>query len=478
MVGKWHAIILLILMISVSSCGPATATATVAPSATVTHAPSATATQTTLPSVTPPAPFPLAGRWTGQAVNGTFKMQANLAMASTCQVGQVCGSIDLITIPCLASYTLVNEQNGLYEFQAGDKIGICGTGQDFLQLLPDGTLQYTSRGDYGETKGILHPVFQSTLPSPQSGMVPIIFDDDGSPDGTTALLYLLSNPGVDLKAVGITYGEAHPAVYIQHMGRMLEDFGYTGIPLGVGQDGPLAGSNDFPEWVRQQAGNFWGFPIPFASVTFPVQDSASMIVSVIKSSPEPVTLFFSGPFTNLARALKSHPEIVKNIRVLYYMGGAVYAPGNVHDFYPDSPNVYADWNIYSDPLAAQQALGYGLTIYLIPLDATNQVTITKADTAQWRRGGRTPNFAADMYDMLMDTSKKKTFYIWDLMTSVIMLNPELCSFHPLHLDVITDDGSHSGQMVVTNGQPNVQVCLKPDAEGIRQKLIGVFSARQ
>ncbi len=436
------------------------------------------ATPTAAPSAIPGSAFPLTGRWTGEARNGDFKMQVNLSMESVCQIGQVCGTINLVTIPCSTTFTLLSEQHGVYEFRASDKKGNCGEGRDFLQPLPDGTIQYTSRGDYGETQGNLHPVLVSDYPAPQSGTIPVIYDDDGSPDGTTALLYLLSHPAVDLKAVGITYGEAHPAVYIQHMGRMLEDYGYTGIPLGAGLDGPLAGENAFPEWVRQSAGDFWGFPIPLPDLTFPVEDSADLIASTVKASPEPVTLFFSGPFTNLARALKAHPEIVRNIKALYYMGGAVYTPGNVRDFYPDSANVYADWNIYSDPLAARQALEYGLTIYLVPLDATNQVTITKSDTSQWRRGGRIPDFAADMYDMLMDTSGTKEFYFWDLMTAVIMLDPQLCAFQPLHLDVVTDEGSHSGQMVVADGQPNVQVCLKPDAGGIRQKLIEVFSARQ
>lgn len=466
-----NAISFIALFFLVAGCLPFTSTAMTTPPPAKTQMP--------LPSSTPPTAFPLAGRWTGNALNGDFKMQVNLTMEIVCQVGQVCGKIDLVTIPCSATFTLVDEQNGVYEFRAGDMKGSCGAGRDFLQLLPDGTLQYISRGDsYGETKGKLLRISGSILPPSQLNKIPVIFDDDGSPDGTTALLYLLSHPAVDLKAVGITYGEAHPAIYIQYMGRMLEDFGYTGIPLGAGIDGPLAGNNAFPEWVRQASNGYWGFPIPNADKTYPVQDSADLIVSTIQSSPEPITLFFSGPFTNLVRALRRHPEIVGNIKALYYMGGAVYAPGNVHDFYPDSPNVFADWNIYSDPLAAREVLEYGLPIYLVPLDATNQVLITKEDTAQWRRGGRIPSFAADMYDMLMDTSGKKNFYIWDLMTAVIMLKPELCAFQPLHLDVVTAEGSKSGQMVVTNDPPNIQVCLHPDADGIRQTLIEVFSAGQ
>src|SRR3990170_2221534 len=60
------------------------------------------------------------------------------------------------------------------------------------------------------------PAAESEAPSPEAtatlpsvGPAPqlsVIFDDDGSPDGTTALLYLLSHPRVSLEAVNISYG--------------------------------------------------------------------------------------------------------------------------------------------------------------------------------------------------------------------------------------------------------------------------------
>jgi hypothetical protein len=43
----------------------------------------------------------------------------------------------------------------LFQFQAGDKAEGCGEGIDYLQPLANGTVMYISRGDYGETKGIL-----------------------------------------------------------------------------------------------------------------------------------------------------------------------------------------------------------------------------------------------------------------------------------------------------------------------------------
>ncbi len=413
-----------------------------------------------------PAGFALAGEWSGMARDGDFGMSVTLVLSSSCTIGQVCGNIDLAEIPCSASFTLLSDSGGIYEFQAGDKIGNCGAGRDFLKPLPDGSLLYTSRGEYGETNGVLvnKAAFRKA----------VIIDDDGSPDGTTALLYLLSRRDVEIKAVGISYGEAHPSVYIQHMGRMMEDFGYTGIPLGAGLDGSLSGNEGFPEWLRDAADNFWSWPLPNATKTYPVEDSAELLVRLLSKSPRSVDLFFSGPVTNLARALRLAPAIRDHIGTLYMMAGAVFVAGNVHDFYPDSANVYADWNPYSDPLAYQEVFESGIKMVLIPLDATNQVKVDRQDTLTWRSGGRIANFVANVYDGLMN-EKGQTF-IWDLLAATVMTEPDLCGYQDLHLDVVTQAGDHFGQLVVNpQAEPNIRVCLVPAEAGINQTLTDIFS---
>ena len=108
------------------------------------------------------------------------------------------------------------------------------------------------------------------------------------------------------------------------------------------------------------------------------------------------------------------------------MGGAVYAPGNITAIIPNSGNKVAEWNIYADPQAAKEVFESGLKMYLIPLDATNLVTINKKDTAQIRKGGRIGNFVADIYDSWIISSGRPNMYIWDLMASMIMIKPELC----------------------------------------------------
>lgn len=305
----------------------------------------------------------------------------------------------------------------------------------------------------------------------------VVFDDDGSPDGMTALFYLLAGHTVEVKSVSISFGEAHPDIYIQHIGRKLDELGVLRMPLGAGQDAPLAGDHEFPEWLREASNNFWGIPIKKQDRDYPVEAATELMVSVIKQSTQPVTVFISGPSTNLAGALRLDKTISQNISAVYIMGGAVNVGGNVHDFYPDDPNTFAEWNIYSDPTAANEVFEAGLTIYLIPLDATNQVVVTREDTQQWREGGAIADTAADFYDMLLQNNPSMA--IWDLMTAAIMVQPSLCGFKSMHLDIITDEEINSGQTrLVPDSQPNANVCLHPDAAAIRQAISEAFSSSQ
>ena len=317
-------------------------------------------------------------------------------------------------------------------------------------------------------------------PTPDANIerMAVIFDDDGSPDGTSALLYLLSDPRADVRAVSVSYGEAHPQVYIQHLGAMLERYGYEEIPLGAGPDAPLAGNNAFPDFVREGSNGFWGFNQGSTDRTYTVQDSADLMVKTIKQSDKPVTLLMSGALTNLALALRIEPGIKENIDAVYIMGGAVYVPGNLKGLVPDSKNNSAEWNIYADPMAASEVFSAGLNLYLVPLDATNLVTLTHDDTRAWRKGGSIPDFAAEIYDSRMKDWGREEIEMWDLMTAEIMLNPQHCAFSPLRLEVVTTEGDTEGQTRVVEGEPNVNVCLEPDRGAILQSLEEVFGSRK
>jgi pyrimidine-specific ribonucleoside hydrolase len=465
------SVVLVLFILAGCSLTPGPAEPTTAPTAT--SAP----TRIPYPSATaiPPAPlpdFPLNGAWSGTAVNDGNPFDISLRINRVCQPGQTCGSFDIVTFQCSGDYVLNGEESGVYQFEIINKSAGCGVGIDSFELLPDDTLQYVSEGDYGRSEGILARVIVSPAPA---GSIPVFFTDDGSPDGTTALLYLLSDPAVDMKAVAISHGEARPQVYIQHIGHMFNDFGLGDISLGAGQDTAIIPGDDFPEWIKNAADGFWGLPLPADNSPLEVHEAAQLLVDVLNRSDEPLNVFISGSCTDVALALRLDPGIRGKIKAVYIMGGAVYAGGNLHDFYETPTNVSAEWNIYIDPLAAHEVFTAGVPVVLVPLDATNQVTIGQADIAAWRAGGQIANQAADTYSLLVQSPDQQKM-IWDVMTAVIMLHPELCPTVSHSLEVVTQAGNFFGQTrIVEGGEPNVQVCLSPDGPAIRQTLAETFA---
>ena len=112
-------------------------------------------------------------------------------------------------------------------------------------------------------------------------------------------------------------------------GRIFDHLAVEDIPLGAGQNAPLSNGTAFPGWLRELSDNFWGYPLPNRDKTYPFQAAPELIVSTIRQARQPLTIFLSGTFTNLAQALRLDPGIQDGIAAVYFMGGAVYAPGNI-----------------------------------------------------------------------------------------------------------------------------------------------------
>ncbi len=305
--------------------------------------------------------------------------------------------------------------------------------------------------------------------------VPIIVDDDGSPDGMIALLFLLRNPNYDVRAVTISYGEAHPESFSLHVAQFLAAFGRADIPVGYGRDSPLEGTNAFPDSWRQATEDFWGVELPpAAGATKPVP-AAALIAQTVLQSEQPVTILVSGSHTNLAEALRLDPGISAKIKAVYIMGGSVKVRGNIHSDAPDFENEVAEWNIYVDPLAASQVFSSGLALHLVPLDATNQVLWKEDDLKSWKQSGTVESdLAVKLVQMMMKTDSAKSVYIWDLVAAVQASQPAVCPESRLALEIVIAPGSQQGRTKEAEGSPNVSVCFEPDRAQVKALVASVF----
>ncbi|MGF1478727.1 MAG: nucleoside hydrolase [Cyanophyceae cyanobacterium] len=320
---------------------------------------------------------------------------------------------------------------------------------------------------------------------------PLIFDDDGSQDGFAALAYLLDNPQFDLQAITISHGVARPENVNFQTGlkQLLGRLNATEVPVGIGSAVPLADDNAFPDFVRNDADNFYA---PFVSLPEEVPDvefttAAELIVETVNNSPEPVAIISTGSFTNMAEALRIDSSIVENISVLQTMGGAVFVPGNlgITPEPPFSTNEVAEFNIWVDPLAAAEVFAAGengLNIQMMPLDGTNQVEFTREDYQAWLATG-TPEstVAAEFLDfsLVVVGGDVNPNPLWDMVAAVNLSEPAFSDEVPWHIevDVESPPGDTQGQTFVVEGlPPNASVSLEASFDNLPFEASELFSA--
>ena len=102
-------------------------------------------------------PDSLLGVWTGTVHNSNgWDMKLTVSILQPFEVGTMLGIFDIPLIPCSGTFRVVSIQGQTLELQAERLQGDCGKAEsDSLELLPDGKLQYVSKGKGWETRGIL-----------------------------------------------------------------------------------------------------------------------------------------------------------------------------------------------------------------------------------------------------------------------------------------------------------------------------------
>jgi purine nucleosidase len=174
-------------------------------------------------------------------------------------------------------------------------------------------------------------------------------------------------------------------------------------------------------------------------------------------------LIATGPLTNLALGLQKDMEGIKKLKEIVIMGGAVRTKGNV--------TPYAEFNIFVDPLAAKIVFGSGLPITLVSLDVTHQVCLNSSLIEKRIKpiNNLFSQFTIDAigYDLNTRRFRRGTdlIYLHDPLAVGVTIKADLVKKERLSLDVETQQGDRFGQILSTEGTPNIEVCLEVDSKG-------------
>lgn len=104
----------------------------------------------------------LIGIWTGIAhnING-WDMKITLSIMQPFDVGSTLGIFNIPMIPCAGTFKVLAIRDETLILKAENLQGSCvEADSESLELLPDGTLLYVSKGDGWETQGILERAVQ------------------------------------------------------------------------------------------------------------------------------------------------------------------------------------------------------------------------------------------------------------------------------------------------------------------------------
>ncbi|MBV8142067.1 MAG: nucleoside hydrolase [Acidobacteriaceae bacterium] len=160
--------------------------------------------------------------------------------------------------------------------------------------------------------------------------------------------------------VKVYVGSQYPLLH-NYQSFLYEEFLY-GQPIDY--VGAFAGPQPTPSQIVPP-------PDGLAKHTKPAEkDAVDFMIEAIHCHPHEVTILEIAPPTNLAIAIRKDPTIVPLIKQVITMAGQMYVAGNA---YLDT----AEFNWWFDPEATQIVLRAGVPHYIIPLDCTNTLPLTK-----------------------------------------------------------------------------------------------------
>lgn len=272
-----------------------------------------------------------------------------------------------------------------------------------------------------------------------SARIPILLDTDiGSDiDDAFALALIVDSPQLGLLAVTTVSGDTQARARLA--AKMLWAAGVRDVPVAAGVPGkPLP--IDQTRWANG-----------FSSPQLVDETAVELMKEQFDRRPGEITLVAIGPLTNVAALLKHDPSIAPKIKRIVMMGGSI-AHGYGQDLAPT-----AEYNIASDPAAAQAVFASGIPILMAPLDVTAMLQL---DEAARRRVFTHLTPLTDALTLLYHLWGQPTPTLFDPMAVSLLLDPGLCETKAMAVQV----DSKGFTRPVGGKTPNALVALHTDPQ--------------
>jgi purine nucleosidase len=299
-----------------------------------------------------------------------------------------------------------------------------------------------------------------------------LIDSDTASDDAVALVMALRYPDVQVEAITVVAGNVPVDQGVQNALHTVELAGAS-VPVYRGMAAPLRHSYQSAQDVHGSDG-MGDINLPLSGRTPAPEHAIDILLQTINRYPGEITLVTLGPLTNVAMALLREPELARQVRHCYIMGGTGQGYGNV--------TPVAEYNIWVDPDAARIVFESGMPITMVGWDISYKYATFDAAEADRLRAVGTPlaHFCVDIKatqtKYAMEKDGLTEFDLPDPIAMAIALDPTIATDSKRLFVAIETDGVWSrGQTVVdhpgvTGQAPNVEVVFEASRERFLEML--------
>lgn len=270
----------------------------------------------------------------------------------------------------------------------------------------------------------------------------IILDCDPGHDDAIAILLAARHPEIELVGITTVAGNQSVEKTTRNALKVCSLANIRQVPIAMGMDRPLVRPAKHAPDIHGESG-MDGPHIPEPDIELDPRHGVDMLIDLLLDSDGDITLVPTGPLTNIAAAMRRAPAIIPKIAAISLMGGAI-GLGNV--------TPAAEFNIHTDPEAAEIVFGCGRPITMVPLEVTHQALATQEVTARLRAAQRpVATFAADLLVFFADTYHNVFGFpaapVHDPCAVAAVIDPTILRAHSMRVEIETTGVWTAGRTV-------------------------------
>jgi purine nucleosidase len=301
--------------------------------------------------------------------------------------------------------------------------------------------------------------------------VPTILDCDPGHDDMVAILLAAAHPRIDLLAITTVAGNGTLERTTHNARAVCSMAGIRDVPIAAGAAGPLVGTLRTAAHVHGESG-LEGAELAGPDVPLAPEHAVDLMARLLREAAQPVTLVPTGPLTNVALLLRTHPGLADRVREIVLMGGST-GVGNVEPL--------AEFNIHVDPEAADVVFSSGLPVTMCGLNVTHQALATEEVLERLSALG-TP--LADTVVRLLGFFRDRYRDLWGLPAPPVhdpvavarVIDADLVRCEEAHVAVELHGTHTRGATVcdrfgVRGRTPNARVAMELDAAGFWELIV-------